>query len=206
MIILSCFCHQGSRVVVPKWAEMSFVSFQNKQAWIYCMASFVESSSNCLLLNNKINVLRGIRLFCGTPGMLVWCVCFIFLNPRRGFYIVIIPLKRQRGGNFQNPWSDPDEMNLDEVPLHRFPSSSLVLFYLTVSFMFHSIRFSFWGWSTVRAGRCAYGGRPNRSHTSAPTSRIFHPSLSWETGACMERSWTGSFSTDRSMSALCWLF
>ncbi|XP_058240642.1 protein tyrosine phosphatase receptor type Db isoform X2 [Hemibagrus wyckioides] len=36
-------------------------------------------------------------------------------TPVRGFYIVVIPLKRQRGGNFQNPWSDPDEMNLDEL-------------------------------------------------------------------------------------------
>uniref|UniRef100_A0AAY5F2S2 protein-tyrosine-phosphatase n=1 Tax=Electrophorus electricus TaxID=8005 RepID=A0AAY5F2S2_ELEEL len=33
----------------------------------------------------------------------------------RGFYIVVVPLKRQRGGNFQNPWSEPDEMNLDDL-------------------------------------------------------------------------------------------
>ncbi|XP_036438935.1 protein tyrosine phosphatase receptor type Db [Colossoma macropomum] len=33
----------------------------------------------------------------------------------RGFYIVVVPLKRQRGGNFQNLWNDPDEMNLDEL-------------------------------------------------------------------------------------------
>uniref|UniRef100_A0A8C1FNS6 protein-tyrosine-phosphatase n=1 Tax=Cyprinus carpio carpio TaxID=630221 RepID=A0A8C1FNS6_CYPCA len=33
----------------------------------------------------------------------------------RGFYIVVVPLKRQRGGNFQNVWSDPDEMNIDEL-------------------------------------------------------------------------------------------
>ncbi|XP_062864286.1 protein tyrosine phosphatase receptor type Db isoform X2 [Trichomycterus rosablanca] len=33
----------------------------------------------------------------------------------RAFYMVVVPLKRQRGGNFQNPWSDPDEMNLDEL-------------------------------------------------------------------------------------------
>lgn len=33
----------------------------------------------------------------------------------RGFYIVVVPLKRQRGGNFQNVWSDPDEMNFDEL-------------------------------------------------------------------------------------------
>uniref|UniRef100_A0A8C2FTL3 protein-tyrosine-phosphatase n=1 Tax=Cyprinus carpio TaxID=7962 RepID=A0A8C2FTL3_CYPCA len=32
-----------------------------------------------------------------------------------GFYIVVVPLKRQRGGNFQNVWSDPDEMNIDEL-------------------------------------------------------------------------------------------
>ncbi len=28
---------------------------------------------------------------------------------------MVVPLKRQRGGNFQNSWSDPDEMNIDEV-------------------------------------------------------------------------------------------
>lgn len=28
---------------------------------------------------------------------------------------MVVPLKRQRGGNFQNLWSDPDEMNIDEV-------------------------------------------------------------------------------------------
>uniref|UniRef100_A0AAR2L369 protein-tyrosine-phosphatase n=1 Tax=Pygocentrus nattereri TaxID=42514 RepID=A0AAR2L369_PYGNA len=33
----------------------------------------------------------------------------------RGFYIIVVPLKRQRGGNFQNPWNDPDEINLDEI-------------------------------------------------------------------------------------------
>nr|XP_055061535.1 protein tyrosine phosphatase receptor type Db isoform X9 [Misgurnus anguillicaudatus] len=33
----------------------------------------------------------------------------------RGFYVVVVPLKRQRGGNFQNAWSDPDEMNIDEL-------------------------------------------------------------------------------------------
>uniref|UniRef100_A0A672L164 protein-tyrosine-phosphatase n=1 Tax=Sinocyclocheilus grahami TaxID=75366 RepID=A0A672L164_SINGR len=33
----------------------------------------------------------------------------------RGFYIVVVPLKRQRGGNFQNLWSDPDEINIDEL-------------------------------------------------------------------------------------------
>uniref|UniRef100_A0AAR2JQF9 protein-tyrosine-phosphatase n=1 Tax=Pygocentrus nattereri TaxID=42514 RepID=A0AAR2JQF9_PYGNA len=33
----------------------------------------------------------------------------------RGFYIIVVPLKRQRGGNFQNPWNDPDEINLDEL-------------------------------------------------------------------------------------------
>ncbi|XP_067261369.1 protein tyrosine phosphatase receptor type Db isoform X2 [Chanodichthys erythropterus] len=33
----------------------------------------------------------------------------------RGFYIVVVPLKRQRTGNFQNLWSDADEMNIDEL-------------------------------------------------------------------------------------------
>lgn len=38
-----------------------------------------------------------------------WCLI------GRGFYILVVPLKRQRAGNFQNLWSDPDEMNIDEV-------------------------------------------------------------------------------------------
>ncbi|XP_031415691.1 protein tyrosine phosphatase receptor type Db isoform X9 [Clupea harengus] len=33
----------------------------------------------------------------------------------RGFYIVVAPLKRQRGGKFQNPWSSPDDMDLEEL-------------------------------------------------------------------------------------------
>ncbi|XP_049425673.1 protein tyrosine phosphatase receptor type Db isoform X11 [Epinephelus fuscoguttatus] len=33
----------------------------------------------------------------------------------RGYYIVVVPLKKQRGGKFQNPWEEPDQMNLDEL-------------------------------------------------------------------------------------------
>ncbi|KAM8843554.1 protein tyrosine phosphatase receptor type Db isoform 12-T14 [Synchiropus picturatus] len=33
----------------------------------------------------------------------------------RGYYVVVVPLKKQRGGKFQNPWEDPDQMNLDEL-------------------------------------------------------------------------------------------
>lgn len=29
--------------------------------------------------------------------------------------MVVVPLKKQRGGKFLNPWEDPDQMNLDEV-------------------------------------------------------------------------------------------
>lgn len=35
---------------------------------------------------------------------------------RRGYYIVVVPLKKQRTGKFLKPWDSPDEMNLDEVP------------------------------------------------------------------------------------------
>lgn len=35
----------------------------------------------------------------------------------RGYYVVVVPLKKQRGGKFINPWEDPDQMNLDEVRL-----------------------------------------------------------------------------------------
>lgn len=68
------------------------------------------------------------------------CVAFFFFNPCRGFYIVVVPLKRQRGGNFQNPWSDPDDMNLDEVLSQRLP---FTVFYTTISFILHDICFSF---------------------------------------------------------------
>uniref|UniRef100_A0A8C7ZIN7 Receptor-type tyrosine-protein phosphatase delta n=1 Tax=Oryzias sinensis TaxID=183150 RepID=A0A8C7ZIN7_9TELE len=33
----------------------------------------------------------------------------------RGYYVVVVPLKKQRGGKFLNPWEEPDQMNLDEV-------------------------------------------------------------------------------------------
>ncbi|XP_030207658.1 receptor-type tyrosine-protein phosphatase S isoform X9 [Gadus morhua] len=33
----------------------------------------------------------------------------------RGYYVVVLPLKRQRGGKFLNPWEEPDQMNMDEL-------------------------------------------------------------------------------------------
>lgn len=33
----------------------------------------------------------------------------------RAYYIVVVPLKKQRTGKFLKPWDDPDEMNLEEV-------------------------------------------------------------------------------------------
>nr|XP_057941490.1 receptor-type tyrosine-protein phosphatase delta-like isoform X11 [Doryrhamphus excisus] len=33
----------------------------------------------------------------------------------KGYYVVVVPLKKQRGGKFQNPWEEPDQMNLDEL-------------------------------------------------------------------------------------------
>lgn len=33
----------------------------------------------------------------------------------RGYYVVVVPLKKVRGGKFLNPWEEPDQMNLDEV-------------------------------------------------------------------------------------------
>uniref|UniRef100_A0A673AGZ3 Receptor-type tyrosine-protein phosphatase delta n=1 Tax=Sphaeramia orbicularis TaxID=375764 RepID=A0A673AGZ3_9TELE len=32
-----------------------------------------------------------------------------------GYYVVVVPLKKQRGGKFLNPWDEPDQMNLDEL-------------------------------------------------------------------------------------------
>ncbi|XP_036406848.1 receptor-type tyrosine-protein phosphatase delta-like isoform X9 [Megalops cyprinoides] len=33
----------------------------------------------------------------------------------QGYYIVVVPLKKQRGGKFVKPWDNPDEMNLEEL-------------------------------------------------------------------------------------------
>ncbi|XP_038588102.1 receptor-type tyrosine-protein phosphatase delta-like isoform X35 [Micropterus salmoides] len=33
----------------------------------------------------------------------------------RGYYIVVVPLKKQRTGKFFKPWESPDEMNLEEL-------------------------------------------------------------------------------------------
>ncbi|XP_051941094.1 receptor-type tyrosine-protein phosphatase S-like isoform X14 [Hippocampus zosterae] len=33
----------------------------------------------------------------------------------KGYYVVVVPLKKQRGGKFLIPWEDPDQMNLDEL-------------------------------------------------------------------------------------------
>ncbi|XP_068447959.1 protein tyrosine phosphatase receptor type Db isoform X22 [Clinocottus analis] len=33
----------------------------------------------------------------------------------RGYYVVVVPLKKQRGGKFHNSWQEPDQMNLDEL-------------------------------------------------------------------------------------------
>ncbi|XP_042082088.1 receptor-type tyrosine-protein phosphatase delta isoform X32 [Haplochromis burtoni] len=33
----------------------------------------------------------------------------------RGYYIVVVPLKKQRTGKFFKPWDSPDEMNLEEL-------------------------------------------------------------------------------------------
>ena len=33
----------------------------------------------------------------------------------RGYYVVVVPLRKQRGGKFLKPWEEPDQMNLDEV-------------------------------------------------------------------------------------------
>lgn len=45
---------------------------------------------------------------------MIWdvCSCSVF---SRAYYIVVVPLKKQRTGKFLKPWDNPDEMNLEEV-------------------------------------------------------------------------------------------
>lgn len=48
------------------------------------------------------------------PCLEYWCIVLCILLSR-GYYIVVVPLKKQRPGKFLKPWDNPDEMNLEEV-------------------------------------------------------------------------------------------
>lgn len=50
----------------------------------------------------------------------------------RAYYIVVVPLKKQRTGKFLKPWDNPDEMNMEEV------CSKKRHFYIPLSFFLHS--------------------------------------------------------------------
>lgn len=54
----------------------------------------------------------------------------------RAFYVVVVPLKKQRTGKFLKPWDNPDEMNLEEV---RSKFLKNILFY------FPSVLKELWG-------------------------------------------------------------
>uniref|UniRef100_A0A3B3YBT7 Receptor-type tyrosine-protein phosphatase S n=1 Tax=Poecilia mexicana TaxID=48701 RepID=A0A3B3YBT7_9TELE len=45
----------------------------------------------------------------------------------RGYYIVVVPLKKQRTGKFYSPWDSPDEMNLEEIMYATSPYSDPVV-------------------------------------------------------------------------------
>lgn len=53
--------------------------------------------------------------FVSVPSWLVQLDASLIPCSFRGYYVVVVPLKKQRGGKFLNPWEDPDQMNLDEV-------------------------------------------------------------------------------------------
>lgn len=43
-------------------------------------------------------------------------LCFFSSSPTfRAFYIVVVPLRKSRGGQFLNPLGSPEEMDLEEV-------------------------------------------------------------------------------------------
>lgn len=49
-----------------------------------------------------------------TLSRILYIYIYTFFFPR-GYYIVVVPLKKQRTGKFFKPWDNPDEMNLEEV-------------------------------------------------------------------------------------------
>lgn len=67
-------------------------------------------------LSNAVVVLANMQGFvCNLcPCLEYWCIVLCILLSR-GYYIVVVPLKKQRPGKFLKPWDNPDEMNLEEV-------------------------------------------------------------------------------------------
>uniref|UniRef100_A0A8D3ANX4 Receptor-type tyrosine-protein phosphatase delta n=1 Tax=Scophthalmus maximus TaxID=52904 RepID=A0A8D3ANX4_SCOMX len=47
-------------------------------------------------------------------GMVTVQLPTVCKSSEMGFYVVVLPLKKQRG-KFQNPWEEPDQMNMDEL-------------------------------------------------------------------------------------------
>lgn len=77
---------------------------------------------------------------------------FICLFSCRGYYIIIVPLKKSRG-KFIKPWESPDEMELDEVTVFWVVSFiSYLIFKINLSSLWRP--FSIWsGWiSSYMAG------------------------------------------------------
>uniref|UniRef100_A0A7N9AV45 protein-tyrosine-phosphatase n=1 Tax=Mastacembelus armatus TaxID=205130 RepID=A0A7N9AV45_9TELE len=58
------------------------------------------------------DILRTKPYLIGKTNSDVNMTLFIF---SRGYYIVVVPLKKQRTGKFFKPWDNPDEMNLEEL-------------------------------------------------------------------------------------------
>uniref|UniRef100_A0A674PAN2 Receptor-type tyrosine-protein phosphatase S n=1 Tax=Takifugu rubripes TaxID=31033 RepID=A0A674PAN2_TAKRU len=50
----------------------------------------------------------------GKGARVIWDVCSSSVFSR-AYYIVVVPLKKQRTGKFLKPWDNPDEMNLEEL-------------------------------------------------------------------------------------------
>lgn len=61
---------------------------------------------------------------------------FFPLSFSRGYYIVVVPLKKQRTGKYLKPWDSPDEMNLEEVGTTKWSKKSVKKSLLNINIQF----------------------------------------------------------------------
>uniref|UniRef100_A0A4W5R164 protein-tyrosine-phosphatase n=1 Tax=Hucho hucho TaxID=62062 RepID=A0A4W5R164_9TELE len=66
-------------------------------------------------LQHRVSTMTAPDILRTKPYLIACVVFFLSLPFSRGYYIVVVPLKKQRTGKFHKPWDSPDEMNLEEL-------------------------------------------------------------------------------------------
>lgn len=123
---------QSTMVILPykiievthKCLPMLFLKL-NKQVVISHWWTSLSISIICLHSQSLVcGRFKNISIFFSLWTNLIFFCPFLC----RGYYIIIVPLKKSRG-KFIKPWESPDEMELDEVTMHLLVVSFIT--YLT---------------------------------------------------------------------------